>query len=57
MYSQRFVRGNLITSRDSQPNSIILLLSDGYKELSIGSAESDFVNINNDNKVNVILAT
>jgi hypothetical protein len=56
-YSQRFVRGNLITSRDSQANGIVLLSSDSDKELSTGSTESDFVDIDDDDEVDVIPAT
>ena len=56
-YSQRFVRGNIITSGDSQANSIVLSSSDSDEELSIGSAESDFVNIDDDDEVDVIPTT
>jgi hypothetical protein len=56
-YSQRFVRGNIITSGDSQANSIVLSSSDSDEELSIGSTESDFVNIDDDNEVDVIPTT
>jgi hypothetical protein len=50
-YSQRFVRGV------SQANSIVLLSSDSDEGLSIGSTESGFVDIDDDDEVDVILAT
>ena len=50
-YSQRFVRGV------PQANSIVLLSSDSDEGLSIGSTESGFVDIDDDDKVDVILAT
>jgi hypothetical protein len=56
-YSQRFVRGNLMTSGDSQANSIVLSSSDSDEELSIGSAESDFVDVDDDDEIDVIPAT
>ena len=46
-----------MTSRDSQANSIVLLSSDSDEELSIGSTESDFVDIDDDDKVDMIPAT